>query len=78
MSRLMGPIDAASGVLHEVAVEFDSFVKTCADLNEEDPPPWVHLCLIYNRRLQDALEAQQAAIHRCARPVLRDIDSLGG
>lgn len=78
MSSLMGPIDAASSLLNEVAVEFDSFVKTCADLNDEDPPPWVHLCLVYNQRLQNALEAQQQAIHRFARPVLRDIDSLGG
>lgn len=78
MSRLMAPIDAARSSLDTVLAEFDSFVQTCSDLTGDGSPPWVHLLLTYNQRLQDAADGYSSAVHRFARPVLSDIDRSRG
>lgn len=78
MSRLMAPIDLARSRLDTALVEFDSFVQTCAALTPEDSPPWVHLMLVYNQRLQEAAEGYTFAVHAFARPVLSDIDRSRG
>lgn len=78
MSRLMAPIDEARSSLDSALVEFDSFVQTCAVLTSDSSPPWVHLLLTYNERLQRASEGYSLAIHQFARPVLSDIDRFKG
>lgn len=78
MSRLMAPIDEARSSLDGALVEFDSFVQTCAVLTPDSSPPWVHLLLTYNERLQRAAEGYSLAVHQFARPVLSDIDRSRG